>query len=173
MDGTATYMAADEILSGKSNTFQLYTNSNAEVSAYGFSMGITYRTREGYEMTTNMTHSKLNAGAINTSLIAPFNTPNYSTNVMLSKSNIHRNMGFSLAWHWQNAFDWYGTFTGNNPGRIKAYSLLDIQINKKIEKKNLQIKLGGNNILNNRIAQTYGSPAIGAIYHISFLKGIL
>lgn len=173
MDGIATYMAADEILSGKSNTFQLYTNSNAEVSAYGFSVGITYRTREGYEMTTNMTHSKLNAGAINTSLIAPFNTPNYSTNVMLSKSNIHWNMGFSLAWHWQNAFDWYGTFTGNNPGRIKAYSLLDIQINKKIEKKNLQIKMGGNNILNNRIAQTYGSPAIGAIYHISFLKGIL
>jgi len=31
--------------------------------------------------------------------------------------------------------------------------------------------MGGNNILNNRIAQTYGSPAIGAIYYVSLMWG--
>jgi outer membrane receptor for ferrienterochelin and colicin len=171
-NGIATYMAADEILSGKSSTFQLYTNSNAQVSAYGFSLGLTYRTRGGFDITSNITHSKLNAGTINTSLIAPFNTPNYSTNTILSKSDLYKKIGFSLSWHWQNGFDWYGTFTGNNPGRIHPYSLFDIQFNKKFEKKDFQIKLGGNNILNHRVAQTYGSPTIGAIYYISFFKGI-
>jgi outer membrane receptor protein involved in Fe transport len=172
VNGVATYMAADELLSGKSNTYQLYTNSNAQVSAYGFSMGLTYRIKTGFDITSNITHSKLNASAINTSLIAPFNTPNYSTNTIISKSNIFKKIGGAISWHWQNAFDWYGTFTGNTPGRIKTYSLFDIQFNKKFEKDHFQIKLGGTNILNTRIAQTYGSPAIGAIYYISFLKGI-
>jgi outer membrane receptor protein involved in Fe transport len=172
VNGGATYMAADEILSGKSTTFQLYTNSNAEVSAYGVSLGLTYRIKGGFDITYNITHSKLNAGTINTSLIAPFNTPNYSTNTILSNSDLFKKIGFSLSWHWQNGFDWYGTFTGNNPGRIHPYSLFDIQFNKKFEKKDFQIKVGGNNILNNRVAQTYGSPAIGAIYYISFFKGI-
>jgi outer membrane receptor protein involved in Fe transport len=172
INGISSYMAADEILSGKSSTYQLYTNSNAAVSAYGFSLGLTYRTRRGFDITSNITHSKLNAGTINTSLIAPFNTPNYSTNTILSKSDVYKKIGFSLSWHWQNGFDWYGTFTGNNPGRINPYSLFDIQINKKFEKRDVQVKLGGTNILNHRIVQTYGSPPIGAIYYVSFFKGI-
>lgn len=171
-NGFPSAVAADEILSGKSSTYQLYTNSDATVSSYGFSFGLTYRMFKGYEFSSNLTHAKLNAKSLNASLIAPFNTPNYATNTVFSNSNVYKNMGFSLSWHWQNAFDWVGTFTGNNPGRIRTYSLLDVQFNKKIPTKDMMIKVGGNNILNNRIAQTYGSPTIGSIYYVSIIHGI-
>ncbi len=171
-NGLPSAVAADEILAGKSTTYQLYTNSDATVSSYGFSIGVTYRMPMGYEFSSNLTHAKLNAKSLNASLIAPFNTPNYSSNTIFSNSNVYKHMGFFLSWHWQNAFDWVGTFTGNNPGRIRTYSLLDVQFNKKIPAKDMMIKVGGNNILNNRIAQTYGSPAIGSIYYISFVHGI-
>jgi hypothetical protein len=49
--------------------------------------------------------------------------------------------------------------------------LVDLQINKKFPKQNLMIKIGGSNILNNKIAQSYGSPAIGAVYYASLLWG--
>jgi outer membrane receptor protein involved in Fe transport len=53
------------------------------------------------------------------------------------------------------------------PGRIHAYSLVDLQVNKKLPKSHATIKLGASNIFNNRIYQSYGSPAIGAIYYVS------
>ena len=170
--GNPTTAAGDEILMGKSTTYQLYTNSDATVSSYGFSIGLNYKLPLGYEFSGNVTHAKLNAKSISASMIAPFNTPNYATNAVISNANVSHHVGFSLSWHWQNSFEWYGTFTGNNPGGIHAYSLMDLQINKKIQDKNMMIKIGGNNILNHRVAQTYGSPSIGAIYYISFVHGI-
>jgi hypothetical protein len=76
-----------------------------------------------------------------------------------------------VLWHWQEAFDWYSTFLGNRSGRIRTYSLVDLQINKKLPKQNLMVKIGGSNILNTKIVQSYGSPAIGAVYYVSLMWG--
>ncbi|MEO8950159.1 MAG: energy transducer TonB, partial [Mucilaginibacter sp.] len=97
-----------------------------------------------------------------------FNTPKYSTNVTLGNSNLFKGLGFNLAWHWQSAFDWYGTFNGMEPGRINAYSLVDLQFSKKIYKLHTTFKLGSSNLFNNKVYQAYGSPAIGAIYYVGF-----
>lgn len=170
--GSANYMAANDILSGKSTTYQLYTNSNASVSTYGYSTGIFYRLLNGLEINSNLTYSKLNASTINTNLIAPFNTPNFSSTTTISKTKLAKNIGFSVSWHWQNAFNWYGTFTGYAPGKINAYHLIDAQVSKYFNKKKMTMKIGVNNLLNHHVVQTYGSPAIGAIGFISFTHGI-
>ena len=170
-NGNINAVAAEEILQGKARTFQLYTNSSAKVSAQGLSAGVQYYSRKKYMFGGNLTYAKLNSANINPNQIAPFNTPRFSSNVSIGNSNVLNNFGFNVLWHWQEAFDWYSTFLGNRSGRIHTYSLVDLQINKKFPKQNLMIKLGGSNILNTKIVQSYGSPAIGAIYYVSLMWG--
>ncbi|MFN5376697.1 MAG: TonB-dependent receptor domain-containing protein [Chitinophagaceae bacterium] len=170
-NGNINPVAAEEILQGKARTFQLYTNSSTKVSAQGLSMGVQYFSRSKYAIGGNLTYAKLNSDNINPNQIAPFNTPRFSSNVSLGNSSVYKSFGFNVLWHWQEAFDWYSTFLGNRSGRIRTYSLVDLQINKKLPKQNLMVKIGGSNILNTKIVQSYGSPAIGAVYYVSLLWG--
>ena len=165
-DGTINFDAATDILNGDVHAFQLYTNAPDKVSAQSISLGLTYIFEKGYNLGSNLTWSSFNIRNANPVNVAQFNTPEYSSNVIFGNSNAYKGFGFNLAWHWQSAFDWYGTFNGMNPGRINAYSLVDLQINKKLPKMHSTIKLGSSNIFNNRIYQSYGSPAIGAIYYV-------
>ncbi len=168
-DGKVNPAAAAEVANRTVSAFQLYTNSTDEVSAQGISAGLTYLLNKGYVIGGNATWSDFKLGSANINNIAQFNTPKYSTNATFGNADIGRNYGFNLAWHWQSAFDWYGTFNGVRPGRINAYSMVDAQINKKIPSVNTTIKLGGSNIFNKYVSQSYGSPALGAIYYVALV----
>jgi hypothetical protein len=87
--------------------------------------------------------------------------------VTLANNALARNLGFNIAWRWQESFDWTGTFNQLRPGRIDAYSIADAQITYRFHEAKTAIKIGGNNIFNNRIYQAYGSPSIGAVYYVS------
>lgn len=168
-DGKINPAAAAEVAARTVRPYQLYTNATDEVTAQGVSAGLTYLFAEGYAIGGNGTWSDFNLGKANINNIAQFNTPKWSTNMTFGNANVVDNFGFNAAWHWQSAFDWYGTFNGVRPGRINAYSMVDLQINKKIPSVNTTIKVGGSNIFNKYISQAYGSPAVGAIYYVSFL----
>lgn len=168
-DGKINPAAAAEVAARTVSAFQLYTNAQDKVSAQGVSFGLTYLLNGGYILGGNATWSDFNLGSANINNIAQFNTPKYSTNATFGNANVGCNFGFNVAWHWQSAFDWYGTFNGVRPGRINAYSMVDAQINKKIPSVNTTIKLGGSNILNKYVSQSYGSPAVGAIYYVSLV----
>jgi len=168
-DGKINPAAAAEVAARTVSAFQLYTNAQDKVSAQGVSFGLTYLLNGGYVLGGNATWSDFNLGSANINNIAQFNTPKYSTNATFGNANLGCNFGFNVAWHWQSAFDWYGTFNGVRPGRINAYSMVDAQINKKIPSVNTTIKLGGSNILNKYVSQSYGSPAVGAIYYVSLV----
>ncbi|QNF34664.1 TonB-dependent receptor [Adhaeribacter swui] len=167
--GKINFDAATDILNGKVHAFQLYTNAPDKVSAQGAGLSLTYLLNKSYNVGGNITWADFNLKNANRNNIAAFNTPEYSTNLTLGNPNVFKDFGFNLAWHWQSAFDWYGTFNGNRPGRIDAYSLVDAQISKKLPKANSTLKIGASNLFNNRVYQAYGSPAIGAIYHVSII----
>jgi outer membrane receptor protein involved in Fe transport len=166
-DGNINFNAATDILNGKVKAFQLYTNAADKVAAQGGGIGLTYLLNKGYTLGGNITYAAFEIKDANPNNIPAFNTPKYSTNVTFGNSNAFKNFGFNLAWHWQDAFDWYGTFNGTRPGPISAYSLIDLQVNKKLPKANALVKLGASNLLNTQVYQTFGSPAIGAIYYVS------
>jgi outer membrane receptor protein involved in Fe transport len=168
-DGKVTTASAGDIPGGKVHAFQLYTNAPDKVSAQGASAGLTYLFDKGYALGANATLSTFNLRNANPNNIAAFNTPKWATNTTFGNSNFANNFGFNLAWHWQSAFDWYGTFNGTRPGRVDAYSVVDAQISKKLPKFKSTVKLGGSNIFNQHIYQSYGSPAIGAIYYVSIV----
>lgn len=168
-DGTISSAAASDIPNGKVQAFQLYTNAADKVSASGASLGLTYMMLKGYTLSGNATWAQFNLLDANPNNIPAFNTPKFATNLTFGNSNVYKNFGFNIAWHWQDAFDWYGTFNGNRPGRVPAYSLVDLQLNKKLPSIHSIIKLGGSNILNNRAYQSFGSPYIGALYYVSYV----
>lgn len=147
--------------------FQLYTNSSERVTAQGATLGLTSVLPKGYTISTNGTWAEFNLQNAKQNEIPPFNTPKFRTTVTLSNSSISKNLGFSVAWRWQDKFDWYGTFNGLVPGRIPAYSMVDAQLSYKVSNIKSIIKIGGNNILNSQVCQAYGSPSIGAIYYVS------
>jgi outer membrane receptor protein involved in Fe transport len=165
-DGKINPVAAGDIPAGKIHAFQLYTNAPDKVSASGVGMGATYLIPRGYSVGTNLTISSFNIRNANPNNIAQYNTPKYSGNVTFANSNAYNGFGFNLNWHYQSAFDWYGTFNGVRPGRVDAYSLVDLQVNKKLPKINATLKIGASNLLNTQISQAYGSPTIGGIYYV-------
>ncbi|MDR6561166.1 MULTISPECIES: TonB-dependent receptor [unclassified Arcicella] len=166
-DGTINSAAAQDILGGKTQAFQLYTNAADKVSSQGVSLGLTYFLPDNYRVGFNTTWSDFNIMDANPNNIPAFNTPRWKTNLTLSNSKITDRLGFSVAWHWQESFDWYGTFNENRPGNVPAYSLIDAQVNYRVPALKTTVKLGANNLTNNYIVQAYGSPAVGGLYYVS------
>lgn len=168
-DGKTNPAAAGDVAMNNYHLYQLYTNAKDKVSAQGAGLGLTYLLDRGYMVGGNATLSIFNLGSANINNIAQFNTPKWSTNASFGNANAGRGYGFNINWHWQSAFDWYGTFTSLRPGRVNAYSMVDVQVNKKLPATHTTIKLGGSNIFNKYISQAYGSPAVGAIYYVALV----
>jgi iron complex outermembrane receptor protein len=168
-DGKPNPAAAQDILNGKVQAFQLYTNAPDNVSAQGATIGLTYRTPGGYQIGTNGTWSSFDIRNADPNNVAAFNTPRFKTNVTLGHRNLLPNLGFTLAWHWQESFDWVGSFNALIPGRVPAYHLLDAQVNYRLPSLKTVLKLGANNLTNQYVVQSYGSPAVGGLYYISLV----
>lgn len=166
-DGSMNPVAAGELLTGRGQAYQLYTNATDIVSIQGVSAGASYRFDHGYSLNGNLTWSDFNLMDANPSNIPAFNTPTWKTNLVFGNAKLTERVGFNVAWHWQSAFDWYGTFTGLVPGRINAYSLLDAQVSYSIPAWKTMVKLGASNLTNQYVVQAYGSPAVGGLYYIS------
>ncbi|AXE20357.1 TonB-dependent receptor [Runella rosea] len=167
-DGTVNPAAAQEILSTTTRqTFQLYTNAADKVSTNGASGGITALLAKGYRLGANATWAQFNILDANPNNVPAFNTPKWKTNVTFSNARLTDKVGFSIAWHWQDAFQWYGTFTENRPGLVPAYSLIDAQVSYKLPKLKSIVKVGASNLGNNYVVQAFGSPAVGGLYYVS------
>jgi outer membrane receptor for ferrienterochelin and colicin len=138
-----------------------------EVSAKGATLGLTYLLPKGYTIAANGTWSSFDIKDANPNNVPAFNTPEFQTALTFGNSSVTDKVGFSVAWRWQDAFDWVGSFNELRPGRIEAYSLVDAQISYKLSNIKSVIKLGANNLFNQQIYQAYGSPSIGGIYYVS------
>jgi outer membrane receptor protein involved in Fe transport len=166
-DGSVNPAAAGELLGADRQLFQLYTNAADKVSIQGVSAGLTYSLPKNYKITANATWIDFNLKNADPNNIPAFNTPEWKSNVMLGNARLTDRIGFNVAWHWQSAFDWYGTFTEMRPGAVKAYNLLDAQVSYRLPSLKTTVKLGGSNITNQYIVQAYGSPAVGGLYYVS------
>jgi outer membrane receptor protein involved in Fe transport len=166
-DGKINPQAAFDLLSGQSHLYQLYTNAGDRVTSQGASVGLTYLLPRNYQIGANVTWAELNLRNANPNDIPAFNTPDFRSAVMLGNSSVTKNIGFNLAWRWQDAFDWTGTFNQLRPGRIGAYSIFDAQVSYIMHSIKSIFKIGASNLFNNKVYQAYGSPSIGSVYYLS------
>ena len=166
-DGTINPAAATELLGPARQLFQLYTNATDKVSTQGVSAGLQYALPKKYRIGFNTTWADFNLQEADKNNVPAFNTPRWKTNLTFSNPALTENLGFSVAWHWQESFDWYGSFNEMRPGRVPSYSLLDAQLSYKVPSLKTIIKLGASNLTNKYIVQAYGSSAVGGMYYIS------
>jgi iron complex outermembrane receptor protein len=169
-DGKISPEAATDLLSESTrHLYQLYTNADDRVTSQGMTLGLTYLLPKNFTIAANGTWADFNIKNANPNEIPRFNTPAYRTTVTFGNSAVTKNIGFNLAWRWQDTFDWYGTFNQMRPGTINAYSIVDAQISYKVLPMKSIIKIGANNVFNKQVYQAYGSPSIGAVYYVSLV----
>ena len=103
--------------------------------------------------------------------VTGFNTPQWTTNISFGNREIVKNIGFNIAWKWQDSFLWESPLA---TGNIAAYSTFDAQVSYKLPKANSTVKAGGANILNKRYLQYAGGPTIGGLYYLAItVEGLL
>ena len=144
------------------NFYRVATNSEEIVTTSGASIGFTYFFRNFYEITGNYSFNQLNKKS-DDPLIPAYNTPKNKFNIGFNGRDIVtskiKNWGFSINYKWVQGFLFEGSpqFTGS----INTYSLVDMQINKKFPETNTTIKLGIQNLMNNKHYEVYGGPLVG------------
>ncbi|MXV16208.1 TonB-dependent receptor [Hufsiella ginkgonis] len=145
------------------STYSTVVNNPDEVSSQGAALGLDYLAGGGYNITGNISYNELNDN--NSSLNSEFNTPKYRFNLGLGNRTLTKNLGFNVAYRWQDEYRWSSTFAA---GQVDAFGTVDAQVSYKIPFYKAVMKLGGSNILNKYYRTSYGNPSVGAVYYLSF-----
>ncbi|MBK6266031.1 TonB-dependent receptor [Marivirga sp. S37H4] len=160
-DGTPNYLT---LLNGTSdNTFQVYTNADKQISAYGFAGEVSYALPKNYNIGFNYNYNKLNTQDASDGFVFGFNTPEHKYNLKFGNRKLTEKIGFNVVYRWQSEFYWESSF---GDGTIPAFGTADAQVSYKLPSK-MMLKVGGSNLLNNYYIQSFGAPRIGAIYYVS------
>lgn len=144
--------------------FRTYTNAENDLSSQGIGLGVAYQLPKGYRIDGSYNWATFDEGDADPGFEAGFNTPENRFKVSLSNREVVKNLGFNLAYRWQEGFFWQNSFA---IGDIDSYSTLDAQINYKIESIKTMVKLGATNLFGDEYVTNVGGPNIGSLYYIS------
>jgi len=150
------------------DVYRIATNSKETITTQGATIGLNYYLGDHYAINGNYSWNVLNKESSDP-IIPSYNTPEHKFNIGFRGRDFSikrmKGFGFNVNYKWIEGFVYEGSpqFTGSVP----SYGLLDAQINKKIEKANLTIKIGASNLFNNKVLQVYGGPFIGRMIYTS------
>lgn len=156
------------------NVFSMPVNRTEIIRSYGWAFGADYQLPKGYTLGGNISSDVL-ANIDDLDGFQPaFNAPRYRTNVTFANRNINnKNIGFALAYRWQDEFVWQSSFVGpavstQQLSLMPAFGTLDAQVSYKVKSMKSIIKLGGQNLFNrNGYRQAWGNPTVGTMYFVS------
>jgi outer membrane receptor protein involved in Fe transport len=154
------------VANGDSRTYQTYTNSPEELTAYGANIGVDTKVG-GFDLGVSYTYNlledaeELRARGIRTN----FNTPEHRFKASFGHTELFKNFGFGVNYRWSDEYFWEASF---QDGDIDSFSVLDAQVNYAVPSIKSVFKLGGSNILNEEYVTAFGTGNIGAIYYISW-----
>lgn len=146
---------------GSANIFSTVVNNPSQVRTWGWALGFDYRL-SGWRLGGNVSFNTIKDEAED--LYNDFNTPEYRFNLSAGKDNVYKEIGFNIAYRWQDAFHWNSTFAA---GQVPAFGTLDAQLSYRVPEADLTMKLGGSNIFNHYYFTSFGNPEAGAVYYLS------
>jgi outer membrane receptor protein involved in Fe transport len=171
-DGTVQIdrLNPDSIAKGTFVNYRRYYNTSSLVYTHHAAIALQYTISKNFFLNTNFTYAEivLSEQAREDRLIAQFNTPRYRANVTFTGRDLlrGRRWGFMAAYRWINAYLFEESF---HERIIPTYQLVDVQVSYKIPKWRSLIRVGGQNILNNRHVEVPGGPTLGSLYYIQFV----
>lgn len=147
---------------GTFTKFGVPVNATGNVHSYGSALGLDYLVGK-FNLNGNVSYNQI--GDLPANYINDFNTPKYRFNLGIGNKNIIKNVGFNVAYRWQDKFYWNSSFAS---GEVPSYNTMDAQANLKIPSVNSMIKIGGSNLLNKYYSTSFGNPEVGAMYYIAY-----
>jgi outer membrane receptor protein involved in Fe transport len=151
--------------------YRVYTNAKNDYHNFGSALGFTYNFYKKFTVAGNTSYNKIKSNAAKDVFVTGFNTPAWSTNISLSNRQIVKNLSFSIAYKWQEAFLWESPLVTGDVASINSF---DAQTTYKIPKAKASIKVGGTNIFNKRYIQYAGGPTLGGLYYVALtIDGLL
>lgn len=146
--------------------FSTYTNSSADISSYGATIGLNTKIFDGFDVGLNYTYNKFDFDqSSDPDFQAAFNTPEHKVKFQFGKQELFENFGFNVNVRWQDDYLWESTF---HNALIESRTVLDAQINYSIPKWKSVIKLGGANLTGQEYLSAPGVGAIGSQYFLSW-----
>ena len=151
--------------------YRVYTNAKNSYHNFGSALGLTYNFYKKYTIGGNINFNQMKSVNSDDIFVTGFNTPKWATNLSFGNREVAKNIGFNIAWRWQDAFLWESPLV---TGNISSYSTVDAQITYHIPKAKTTVKLGGADIFNHRYLQYAGGPTLGALYYVAItIDGLL
>ncbi|MFD1293100.1 TonB-dependent receptor [Lutibacter holmesii] len=151
---------------GDYQVFQIFTNSPADISSYGGSIGVSSKVFADYSFGISYTFSKFDFDqSTDPDYEAGFNTPEHKVKVSFGNPKIIKNVGFNINYRWNDEYLWQSTFAD---GIIAARSVFDAQVNYTVSKIKSVFKIGGANIGGKEYFSAPGTGKIGSQYYMSW-----
>ena len=151
---------------GDYTVFQTYTNSAADISSYGATIGLNTKILNGFNLGLNYTYAKFDFDqASDPDFEAGFNTPEHKVKVQFGKRDLFKNFGFNINARWQDEYRWESTFLD---ATIGSRTVLDAQINYRVPNLKSVFKLGGANLTGKEYVSAPGVGAVGSQYYLSW-----
>ena len=145
---------------------QVYTNTKADISSYGATLGVNTKVLNGFDLGVNYTYAKFDFDqASDPGFEAGFNTPEHKLKLQFGKPNLFKNFGFNFNARWQDEFLWESTFVD---AVIGERIVLDAQINYAVPSIKSIFKIGGANLTGQEYLSAPGIGAIGSQYYVSW-----
>ncbi len=146
--------------------FQVYTNSPADITSYGATIGIASRVFDHFNLGVNYTLAKFEFDqSTDPDYEASFNTPEHKVKVSFGSTSLFENLGFKVDYRWGDKYLWESTFAD---GIIASRNVVDAQINYTVSSIKSVFKIGGANIGGKEYYSAPGVGKIGSQYYISW-----
>ena len=142
-----------------------YVNVADEITSDGIGLGLTYSMGQGYTLGGNYNWADFSADESSIAgFQAGFNTPEHKYSLSFGNRNVGENIGFNIAYRWQDDFIWESSF---GTGNIPSFGVFDFQVNFKMEQIKSVVKVGGTNLLGSDYRTNIGPGFVGSQYYIS------
>jgi len=159
-----TFSGAADILTRNFRAIQTYTNSTADVSSYGATIGLN-TTLSGFDLGLSYTYARFNFNqASDPDFQAGFNTPQNKVKMSFGKRELFKNFGFNINARWNDKYFWQSSSAN---AIVNSRTIVDAQVNYKITKMKSVLKFGGSNIFNQEYFSAPGTGAVGSLVYVS------
>ena len=154
------------VANGDYKPFQVYTNSTADVSSYGATIGLTTKMFGNYNVGLNYTLAKFDFDqATDPDYEAGFNTPEHKVKFSFGNTELFENLGFGVNVRWNDEYLWESSFAD---AIIEANTVVDAQINYTVPSFKSTFKIGAANLGGKEYMSAPGVGKIGSQYFVSW-----
>lgn len=151
---------------GDRRVYQVYTNTTAQISSFGFGVGLSKKVYKDFEVGANYNYSQFNFNQEDDpDFVAGFNTPKHRIKASLGNAKVIKNLGFNINVRWNSEYLWESSF---GDGMIPENTVLDAQINYSVPKLKSVIKVGATNLFGKDYLQVIGAGMIGQMWFASW-----